>query len=242
MAPWSVDPLDHLLGELDPAGRAEAERLMRDDPAFRAEVERLAPAVSRLQALPEEAWDHPVPPPLRMPPGLLGAPARTSALARAGAWLRRRPAVPLPALALGTVVLLAAGAGVGALVAGGGEDGAPAGDVRGPDVVLAAYGEAGPGAGGDARMSGDGAGQEMTVDVHGLAPSGAGDVYTVWLLGEDGRTMSLGSFRVPASGAARVRVPVPVPAGAWDLVDVSREPQDGDPAHSGRSVLRGPVA
>jgi anti-sigma-K factor RskA len=238
-----VDPVDLLLGELDDAGRAEAERLMRDDPAFRAEVERLRPLVARLEALPDEAWDPPVPPPLRMPADARPVAERGPSLGeRVGAWFARRPSVPMPALALGAVAVLAAGAGIGALVAGGGGDAGTPAAPGGPDVVLAAYGAADPAAAGDARMSEVDGTQEMTLDVHGLAPSGGRDLYTVWLLGEDGRMISLGSFRVPASGAAQVQVPVPVSAAAYDFVDVSVEPDDGDPRHSGDSVLRGRVA
>ena len=55
------------------------------------------------------------------------------------------------------------------------------------------------------------------------------------------RLVSLGSFRVPASGTAEVDVPLPVPVRDFAYVDVSAEPDDGDPAHSGASVLRGPT-
>ena len=40
-------------------------------------------------------------------------------------------------------------------------------------------------------------------------------------------------------GVPVVRLPVPVTD--FRYIDVSREPDDGDPAHSGDSVLRGPT-
>ena len=65
---------------------------------------------------------------------------------RVGAWFARRPSASMPALALGAVVVLAAGAGIGALVAGGGGDAGTPVVSGGPDVVLAAYGAAEAGA------------------------------------------------------------------------------------------------
>jgi hypothetical protein len=47
---------------------------------------------------------------------------------------------------------------------------------------------------------------------------------------------------VPASGEAEVTVPLPVDVSDFRFVDVSAEEDDGDPGHSGVSVLRGPTA
>ncbi len=63
----------------------------------------------------------------------------------------------------------------------------------------------------------------------------------MWLLGDDGELVSLGSTRVGASGAATLEdVQLPVDPGSFRFLDVSREPSDGDPGHSSDSVLRGP--
>ena len=62
--------------------------------------------------------------------------------------------------------------------------------------------------------------------------------YELWLLTADGqRLISLG----PVSGQARVDVPETIDTVQFSLVDISREPSDGDPSHSGDSVLRGPL-
>lgn len=234
-----VDPMDFLLGELDEGGAREAERLMATDAAFRAEVERLRPVVAALEELPAEAWDPPVPPPLRHPDAVAEAPApapRPRAVPRGLPWWRRL-SVPVPAVGLATVVALATGIGIGTLVAGG--DGSPPAPEAVADVRLAAFGQAPSAAGGDARIL---AGEQLSLQVHDLAPSASGEFYTAWLLGKDGRLVPLGSFRIPASGATTVRLPLPVRPGAFDYVDVSVEPDDGDPGHSGKSVLRGPTA
>ena len=78
--------------------------------------------------------------------------------------------------------------------------------------------------------------------VTGLEPSADGEFYELWLLNSADDLVSLGSFDVPASG--EIEVTVPVPSGAEDsfaALDISVEPGDGKPAHSGRSVLRAPL-
>jgi hypothetical protein len=79
----------------------------------------------------------------------------------------------------------------------------------------------------------------LRLQVSGLAPSASGDFYELWLLDGPERLLSLGAFRVPASGSAEVTVPLPVEVTDFRFVDVSAERDDGDPGHSGASVLRG---
>jgi anti-sigma-K factor RskA len=81
----------------------------------------------------------------------------------------------------------------------------------------------------------------LRVRVTGLAPSAGRDFYELWLMDGTDRLVSIGSFRVPSSGSAEVAVPLPVPVRDFRFIDVSREPEDGNPAHSGDSVLRGPT-
>jgi hypothetical protein len=51
--------------------------------------------------------------------------------------------------------------------------------------------------------------------------------------------VSLGSFRVGPDGRATLEVPLPVDPSRYRFLDVSVEPDDGDPSHSSRSILRG---
>jgi anti-sigma-K factor RskA len=177
-----------------------------------------------------------VPPPLRHPDADVAPVARPERREARTPWWRRS-LVPAPALALASVVALAVGVGVGALVVGG-DDGSPAPDAV-ADLRLAAFGEAPSVARGDVRVLD---GQQIALSVNDLRPSTAKDFYTAWLLGADGRLVPLGSFKVPASGAASIRLPLPVEPREFDFVDISVEPDDGDPGHSGKSVLRGPTA
>ncbi len=187
--------------------------------------------VQRLERLPPEAWDRPAPPPAPWPPS---QPWR---IRTRGFVLRLRP---LPA-ALAAAVLLALGVGAGLLAGGEGDDGEPpAAPGGGAQVALAPVDGRGGGASGKVSMERS-PGGTATVKVDGLPPSSRRDFYELWLLGADGRLVSLGSFRVPRSGAAEVRVPLPVDPRRFDFLDVSLEPDDGDPAHSKVSILRGPT-
>ena len=82
----------------------------------------------------------------------------------------------------------------------------------------------------------DGA-EELTLDAS--VPEAADGFYEVWLIDEavDGM-VSLGPLR--ADG--RYPIPAGVDVRAFPVVDVSIEPPDGEPTHSGRSVLRGVLA
>jgi anti-sigma-K factor RskA len=262
----------YLLGELDPAEAAAFERAMAADAALRDEVERLRPVVTRLQRLPHDAWDAPEPPPLVMPADAVGrangATARDAAPAphdvapgdaasprqadprdassddvasprrddpRAASPRRRRARgrrlVLRPAFAvLGAVALVAAGAGLGFVLD---REPSPA-----AQLALRPVGGLDPAASGKVSLVGHG----VDVRVSGLKPTGGGEFYELWLLGADKRLVGLGSFRVDEQGRATLKLPLPVDPKAFTYFDLSLEPSDGNPGHSGVSVLRGPSA
>ena len=181
-----------------------------------------------LSELPAEAWDPPTPPPLALP--------RPAGPARTPRRRRRWSPTPRPAAAAAlAAAFLALGFAAGALLTGGDGDTADAERVVELRPVPA---------GGDPAASGRVAVSARTaeVDVTRLPPSRGGDFYEVWLLTPPGKLVALGSFRVPRSGAASVRVPLPVDPRGYELFDVSVEPGDSDPAHSGQSVLRAPTS
>ncbi len=80
-------------------------------------------------------------------------------------------------------------------------------------------------------------GEQLRLALTGLPATADADL-EVWLINTDGKRMaSLGSLADAAGGT----LPVPdwlIPAG-YRIVDVSVEPRDGDPAHSGDSEVRG---
>jgi Anti-sigma-K factor rskA len=73
---------------------------------------------------------------------------------------------------------------------------------------------------------------------HGMPPSGAHDYYEAWLADARGRMVSMGTFRVGRDGSVDAHMPVAVDLRRYRLVDVSLEPDDGNPAHSRTSVMR----
>lgn len=78
---------------------------------------------------------------------------------------------------------------------------------------------------------------ELRLDLSGLPDTDQG-FYEVWLLDpEEGRLVSLG----PARADGTYALPSGTEVDDFPAVDVSVEPRDGDPGHSGASVLRGPV-
>lgn len=79
----------------------------------------------------------------------------------------------------------------------------------------------------------DGA-QRVVVDTEKLpAITGA---YEVWLFGNDGKMVSLGSLD---AGRGDFTVPQGIDTSEYRTIDISDEPADGNPTHSGLSVVRG---
>jgi anti-sigma-K factor RskA len=90
-----------------------------------------------------------------------------------------------------------------------------------------------PGVGGDARLVASDGSLELRLSAAGLpTPNG---YYEVWLIDPTvSRLVSLGPLRPDG----RYEVPAGVDPHAFPIVDVSEEPADGAPTHSGVSVLR----
>ena len=71
------------------------------------------------------------------------------------------------------------------------------------------------------------------------APPSADGYREVWLIADD--LSSLTSLGVLEGSQGRFDIPDDLDLAAFPLVDVSQEPLDGDPAHSGDSIVRGPL-
>lgn len=215
------DATDYLLGEMEPDRVAAFEAALARDATLRAEVDALRPVVTRLERLPAEGWDAAAPPPLQLP----GLPEPEPTARRRSRRLVLRPAVA----GLCALALLAVGTGLGVLLD------------RDPDpptrLVLQPVGNLDVAAKGKVGVRDD----RVTVRLTGLKPTDGDEFYELWLLGADKELVGLGSFRVGKDGTAALRLPLPVDPGAFQYFDVSLEAGDGDPGHSGVSVLRGPT-
>jgi anti-sigma-K factor RskA len=180
-----------------------------------------------LERLPREAWDRPTPPPPSWPPE---EERRT----------RRRGRLVLRPLAAAAVSLVLVGAGIGVGLLLSDDDSADDPGTEAVRVELSPVEGSGAAGGSGVAELRPQAGGRATVTLSGLAPSTNRDFYELWLLGDDGELVSLGSVRVPDSGSATLDVELPVDPEQFRFLDVSREPADGKPSHSGDSVLRGP--
>ena len=221
----------YLLGELEPSEASAFERRLEDESELRAEVERLRPLVARLEALPDEAWEPVEPPPLRMP--VDGARKTEEEPAPRRRWFRPPDLSlrPLPAVGL-AALLLAIGLAAGLWVGNGSSSSS-----GGPNLALSRIDDGPTGASGDVALAANDS--RATLAVEGLDPSDPDQFYELWLLDEDGKMIALSSFRVDEDGGAEVELPLPVEPSRYTFFDVSLQEDNGDPTHSGVSVLRG---
>jgi anti-sigma factor RsiW len=223
-----------LLGELPPATTVAVDRHLSGCDPCRRDLAAVAIASSALRdasRLEFPAADLPPPP---WPPAL---PAERAEL----------PGPPLPAAVLGdrrrrgrrgrrllgaAAVVAALALGVGGLALGRDGDAG-----RGQTVALAAPAVGGPSA--QARMRGAGDDQVMTITARDLPRPPAGTWYEVWLVGDAGEAFPVGVLAPDGEGIWSLPADV---AARYRAIDVTLEPADGDPSHSGRSVLRGSYA
>jgi hypothetical protein len=203
--------------------------------------ERLARLERTLETLPEDAWTPAAPPPLDRDRVLAARPAGGRAGAGAAAAGRRRglrgSLTLAPAVwAVAAVMLLVAGTGLGALLFG---DGSGASGVPATSVALGPLPDTGSGAvHASVRIPRKGAG-DIRLEIRGAQPTPAGHVEELWLMDADAkRLVSVGTFRVGPDGRADVRFHSGIDPHRYQYLDVSVEPEDGNPGHSGRSVLR----
>jgi Anti-sigma-K factor rskA len=80
-------------------------------------------------------------------------------------------------------------------------------------------------------------GRKLTLTVSGLSQP-VGGSYEVWLYNDEIDARAVATFR---SSAATVKAELPKSTAGYRYLDVSLEPSDGNPNHSGQSVLRVPL-
>ncbi|MFD4543806.1 anti-sigma factor domain-containing protein [Streptomyces bauhiniae] len=92
---------------------------------------------------------------------------------------------------------------------------------------------------GYASLRGTPSHRSLIVEVKGL-PSAAG-YFEVWLMNRDHtKLVSIGVLN--PDGEATLPVPDNIDLGEYSVVDVSVQPYNGKPDHSGKSIVRGPYA
>ncbi len=173
----------------------------------------------------EAMWASP--PPELAEPIVRGVEASAAVAARRGLAQRARwPVVGASAVAAALVVALLVTERLGR----SGTD-----DVT--QVALAGTNLA-PDASGSATARETPTGLAITLHVDGLAPAPPRSYYQAWLAGEAG-PVAIGTFHVRAGDDDRIELWSGVDPDAYPTLTVTIEPEDGNPASSGRRVLAG---
>jgi anti-sigma-K factor RskA len=98
---------------------------------------------------------------------------------------------------------------------------------------------AAPQAGGELRGEQIGDNLKVELDTWGLPEPEDGGYYEMWYANAAGERISCGTFSATPDGVATVSMSAPVSAVAYPEVEITQESDDGDPASSGKVVLKG---
>ncbi|MGY6500349.1 MAG: anti-sigma factor [Acidimicrobiales bacterium] len=167
------------------------------------------------------------------------APAQTPAPTDLSERRARRTQTPPVWLAAAAAVLAVMVVAVGALsIASLGGDDAPAGTEIAAaelDVLVSSWTDLGA----SATLRQLDTDDEIVLDLDVAGLQEVDGFFEVWLLTpEVDGLVSLGPLR----SDGRYQVPPGIDPARFSVVDVSIEPHDGDPTHSGNSILRGPLS
>jgi Anti-sigma-K factor rskA/Putative zinc-finger len=105
-------------------------------------------------------------------------------------------------------------------------------------IALASTAQA-PGAGGEVRVEEVGQNLQVELEVWNLPKLREGEYYEMWYYAEDGGRISCGTFRTEPEGRTTVNLSAPASARAYPEIEITREPDDGNPGASGEEVLIG---
>jgi anti-sigma-K factor RskA len=94
---------------------------------------------------------------------------------------------------------------------------------------------------GGGEVSGEVEGGNLQIElvVWGLPELRKDEYYELWYAKEDGGRISCGTFRAQPGGQTSVNLTAPVGATSYPKIEVTREPDDGNPGTSGEKVLVG---
>ena len=98
---------------------------------------------------------------------------------------------------------------------------------------------AAPEAGGELRGEQIGDNLKVELEAWGLPEPEDGGYYEMWYAKAGGERISCGTFSAQPDGSASVSMSAPVSAVAYPEIEITQEPDDGDPGSSGKVVLKG---
>ena len=206
----------YLLHQLTAEEEHELERHLEQCPRCRGELER----IRQTHALLGELAANEPPPELK---DRVLARAKGQASARFGSGWKLWVPVAAALLVAGFL-----GIALIAAITGGSSSGVPL-----TATALA------PGASGELRGEKVGENLRGELEVEGLPELRKHEYYEMWYATEDGERISCGTFRAQPEGRTIVNLTAPALATSYPVIEVTREPDDGDPATSGKKILVG---
>jgi anti-sigma-K factor RskA len=206
----------YLLHQLTAEEEHELERHLEQCPRCRGELER----IRQTHALLGELAANEPPPELK---DRVLARAKGQASARFGSGWKLWVPVAAALLVAGFL-----GIALIAAITGGSSSGVPL-----TATALA------PGASGELRGEKVGENLRVELEVEGLPELRKHEYYEMWYATEDGERISCGTFRAQPEGRTIVNLTAPALATSYPVIEVTREPDDGDPATSGKKILVG---
>jgi anti-sigma-K factor RskA len=96
-----------------------------------------------------------------------------------------------------------------------------------------------PEAGGVVRGEVVGENLRVELEVWGMPKLKEGEYYEMWYYAQDGSRISCGTFRTGPDGRTTVNLSAPASARSFPEIEVTREPDDGNPSANGDEVLHG---
>jgi anti-sigma-K factor RskA len=207
----------YVLEELTADEERDLEHHLEECPRCREELEH----IRQTHALLRELAASEPPPEVK---AQMMARARGETSAHAG---RKRWTLWVPAAA---ALLVAAILGLGVLRGITGDSS--------PGVPLTATTLA-PGASGELRGEEVGENFRVELEVRGLPKLRKDEYYEMWYAKESGGRISCGTFRAQPGATTTVNLTAPVNAVSYPKIEVTREPDDGNPGASGQEVLVG---
>jgi anti-sigma-K factor RskA len=206
----------YLLGELTVEDERELERHLEECPECRHELDRARQTHDLLRQLATNE------PPTELKGQVLAQvrgemPARS----RGGWWLWTSAAA---------VLLVVAVLGVGILreITGDSSNAVPL-----TSTAVA------PEAGGQVRVEKEEENFQVELEVWKMPELEEDEYYEMWYYAEDGDRISCGTFRTGPEGRTTVNLTAPTSARDYPEIEITREPDDGDPEASGEEVLEG---
>jgi anti-sigma-K factor RskA len=96
-----------------------------------------------------------------------------------------------------------------------------------------------PEAGGQVRVEEEGENVQVELEVWEMPELEEDEYYEMWYYAEDGDRISCGTFRTGPENQTTVNLTAPATARDYPEIEITREPDDGNPGASGEEVLEG---